>query len=505
MLSKKFCVTLSPPHLGDNRADATRLLAALPVDGSVAIPLAVLCRISEPLRTGGWRVTAALGRTKCGWRLQDVEPGDTTARHFGLAVDVGTTTVAVAIVDLSAKRKVAVATEENRQVSVAQDILTRLWTAAEPDGRAMLQSLITETINEATAAAAAEAGIHPQEITAVAVSANTGMVHLLLGLDPSRIYCEPYIPVVTAPDLLRAQDLGLAVHPEAVVYFLPGVGSYVGGDAIGGVLVSGLHQQEEIGLFVDIGTNVEMVLGNREWLVAAAGAAGPALEGGVVAQGMRALPGAIKRVHIDPDTQRVTYEVIGGGKPRGICGSGVVDALAGMLLSGIIDRAGHFRDGRNAFLVAPGSETVTGQDIAITQQDIKNFLRTKGAVNAAVETLLAAVGLNPREIARFYAAGAFGTHLDVEAAVTLGLYPDLPRDRIVSLGNSALESARLALLSEEVREELRTIIAQITYIELNANADFMARFAGSQFFPHTDISLYPTVAEKLRAAGLLKK
>ncbi|MDI6632249.1 MAG: ASKHA domain-containing protein, partial [Thermoanaerobacteraceae bacterium] len=511
---RKIYVELAAPRLGDNQADADRLLTALPaaaekagtrlVAEEVAVPLPVLRRLPEVLRAAGWRVTAALGRTEGGWRLQDVTPGDTAARQFGLAVDAGTTTVAAAVVDLLSGTVLGAAAGENAQVAVGEDILTRLFTAAEPDGLAGLQRLLAESINRTAAQAVAEARVGLGEITAVAVGANTALVHFLLGLDPANLYREPYIPAVNAPGFFRAADLGLAVHPEAVVYCLPGIGSYFGGDAVAGVFVSGMNRQEELSLFVDIGTNGEMAIGNREWLVAAAGAAGPAFESGVVADGMRAAPGAVERVQIEPDTHKVQYNVIGGGKAQGLCGSAVVDALAGMLLAGIIDRAGCFRDGREAFVVVSGSETASGEDIVITQQDIKSFLKTKGAVNAAVETLLAAVGVQPQEIGRFYAAGAFGEHLDVEAAVTIGLYPDLPRDRIVLLGNSSLEGARRALVSEEARQELKEICCRVTYFELNASADFMARFAGSQFFPHTDLSLYPTVAEKLRAAELLK-
>lgn len=505
MLSRKVYLELVAPRLGDNQADADRLLAALPrAAEGVAVPLTVLRRLPEVLRAAGWRVTAALGRTEGGWRLQAVEPGNTAARQFGLAVDAGTTTVTAAIVDLASGRTLAAAAGENAQVAVGADILTRLHAAEEPGGLAGLQTLLVRSVNRVAAEAASEGRVAPEEITAVAVGANTTMTHFLLGLEPARVHREPYIPVVNAPGFFRAADLGLAVHPEAVVYCLPGVGSYVGGDAVAGVLVSGMHRRDEVALFVDIGTNGEMVIGNREWLVAAAGAAGPALEDGVVEDGTRAAPGAVERVRIDPQTYQVEYRVIGGGKARGLCGSAVVDALTGMLLCGLIDRAGCFRDGREAFVVVSGSETASGEDIVITQQDIKSFLKTKGAVNAAVETLLAAVGVQPQEIGRFYAAGAFGEHLDVEAAVTIGLYPDLPRNRIVLLGNSSLEGARRALVSEEARQELKEICRRVTYFELNASADFMARFAGSQFFPHTDLSLYPTVAEKLRAAGLLK-
>lgn len=505
MLSKKIYVELISPRLGDNLADLERLLTALPVSAShVSVPLDMLRRLPEMLRAADWRVTAVFGRTEGGWRLQEVEPGDTTARHFGLAVDAGTTTIAVAVIDLTSGATLAAASGENMQTGVGEDILTRILYADEPGGLGRLQGLLTESINRVAADAAARAGIGLHEITAVAVGANTTMMHFLLGLDPSRICREPYVPVASAPGLFQAADLRLAAHPEAVVYCLPGVGSYVGGDTVAGILVSGMHEQEEVSLFVDIGTNGEVVTGNREWLTAAAGAAGPAFEGGVVGHGMRAGPGAVVRVRINPRTHRAEYRVMSECKARGLCGSAVVDSLAGMLVAGIIDRAGRFRDGREAFVVVPAGESESGTDVVITRQDIKNFLKTKGAVNAALETLLAAVGLKLQEISWLYVAGAFGEHLDVEAAVTIGLYPDLPRDRIVLLGNSSLEGAKRALVSEEARRDLTEICRRVTYFELNTSAEFMARFAGSQFFPHTDISLYPSVEKKLRATGILE-
>ncbi|MEW6183167.1 MAG: ASKHA domain-containing protein [Bacillota bacterium] len=503
MLSRKLYVELSQPHLEDNTADKERLLAAIPADtGEVSVPLNVIRRMSGVLRDSDWRVTVTLGRDVGGWRLQAVERGDTTGRQYGLAVDAGTTTITAAVVDLTSGKVTAAAAGENMQTLVGEDILTRIHASGE-EGPAELQVLLLESINRIAEEAASDAGVSLAEVTSVAVGANTAVIHFFLGLDPSRICREPYIPVVNNPGFLRAGDLWLAVHPEAVVYCLPGVGSYVGGDAVAGILVSGMCREDETALFMDIGTNGEMVIGGREWLVAAAGAAGPALESGVVRQGMRAGPGAVDRVRIGPRTQTVEYRVMDGGRAKGLCGSAVVDALAGMLLAGVIDRAGRFRDGREAFVAVPGSDTESGADIVITQQDIKSFLKTKGAVNAAMETLLAAVGVRPAEISRFYAAGAFGENLDVEAAVTIGLYPDLPRYRIGLLGNTSLEGARRALVFEEARREMEEIRRRVTYFELNVNADFMNRFAGSRFFPHTDISLYPSVEKKLKEAGLL--
>ena len=285
------------------------------------------------------------------------------------------------------------------------------------------------------------------------------------------------------------------------------MGSYVGGDVIAGILVSAMHKRQEVSLLVDIGTNGEIILGNSDWLVACAGAAGPALEGGVVASGMRAEQGAVDKVCINQNGV-VDYHVIGGGQRRceaaGICGSGLVDCLAELLLAGIIDRSGRFVDGRQSLIVVPASESVNGKDIVITQTDIDNIMRTKGAVNAAVEVLLESVGCAMEDVRHFFAAGAFGKHLDIESAVTIGLYPDLPREKMIQLGNSSLEGARQALLSADKLQEAEEITSKITYFELNANQSFMNKFVGCKFFPHTNLEYYPTVRARLAERGLLQ-
>lgn len=506
---KKIYLELEPPALEDNRSDAERLRQAItrhwPND--VHIPLSLLRGpLGEQLRSAEWRVTATVSCDlveSAPLQLVDVEPGDTTANLWGMAVDIGTTTVVAYLISLIDGQVKATAADYNRQIAMGEDILTRICHAATPSGLKELQQAILMTLHRLAERLAQEAGIRETQIQAVSIAANTTMVHLLLGLDPSRICLAPYIPVTSQPDLYSAAEIGLPVHPRAPVYIFPAVGSYVGGDIIAGILASGLHQRPEVALFVDIGTNGEIVLGNQDWLVACAGAAGPALEGGVVQSGMRAEPGAIEKVLIDPVTGAVEYSTIDNLPPLGICGSGLVDCIAQLLLAGIINRAGKFKDGRDKFVLVPAAQSATGQDIVITQTDINNLLRTKGAVNAAVELLLESVGLTMPDIELFYAAGAFGHYLDVESAVTIGLYPDLPREKIVRLGNSAGAGARRALLSRRARQEALHIASSITYFELNANQVFMNKFVGSRFLPHTHLEYYPTVREKLARRGLL--
>lgn len=508
-LSKKIFLSVPPPSLSDNRADRERITESLgrklPVSAGLRgleIPLEVLREFPAAARSHDWRVTVILGRYRDHWRLSGLESGDTTARHLGVAIDLGTTTVVAYLVDMDTGNVLDTAADYNGQIAIGEDILTRIQSGSEKDGLASLREAAVHTLNNLISRLTEKNNICPLDINAACVAGNTSMVHFMLGLDPRRICLSPYSPVANRPGCFSAGEIGMAIRANAPVYFLPGVGSYVGGDIVAGILASGMHRRAEISLFVDIGTNGEMVLGNREWLVACSGAAGPALEGGVAGAGMRAEDGAVEKVTIDPGSARVTCVTIGGGKPRGVCGSGLVDAVAELLLAGIIDRSGRFRDGRRSFTLVPATDSATGREINITQTDLDKLLRTKGAVNAALEYLLESVGLPMQAIERFYAAGAFGQYLHLESAVTIGLYPDLDRRRMVRLGNSSGEGARLCLVSRRKLREAVELAERITYFELNASDVFMQKFVGSRFLPHTDLSLFPSVRKKLKERGL---
>nr|WP_027363739.1 ASKHA domain-containing protein [Desulfotruncus alcoholivorax] len=502
-ITRKFYLQLDPPSLLNNLADVDRLRGKLPEGFSNAyVPLPVLNKASAVLWDSNWHATVTLAQFNGIWQIIDVEAGDTSSRHYGIAFDIGTTTVVGYLVDLTSGKTLGSAADYNGQVQYGEDILTRIYLAGSEGGRKKFQQAIVKTLNDLILRLLNEFKVFKQEISAVTVGANTTMVHLLFGLDPSRICMSPYIPVVNHPGFINAACLGLETNPLAPLYCLPGVGSYVGGDIIGGILASGMHKKTDLALFVDIGTNGEMVLGNYEWLAACAGAAGPALEGGVARHGMRAEPGAVYEVRIDKQTGEVHYKTIGSQKPRGICGSGLVDCLAELLLAGIINRAGKFKGNSKEFVVVPASETENNTAITFTQADIDNIMRTKGAVNAALEYLLESVGCKFEDIETFYAAGAFGQYLDLESAVTIGLYPDLKRDRMVRLGNSSGEGARLVLISEDCLREAEEISRSITYFELNASEVFMNKFVGSKFLPHTNLDYYPTVKKKMLARGL---
>lgn len=502
-LTRKIFLTLDRPSPLDNRADVDQVRQSLErTYGSVNVPLSLMSKIPSFCRSADWQVTATLAETGQGWRVIDLERGDTTKEQYGLAVDIGTTTVVVYLINLCDGTVLGHAADYNAQIAQGEDILSRIRYAAEPGGLGRLQKAVVGTLNKLIRRLC-NSSMETDQITAAAFGANTTMIHLLLGLDPASICRVPYTPIVNNPGLISAGELGIDIHPLAPIYCLPSIGSYLGGDVIGGILVSGMHTQPDVSLFVDIGTNGEIVLGNNEWLVACAGAAGPALEGGVTAFGMRAEPGAVDHVAIDAVTGKVQYTTVGNMPARGICGSGLVDTLAELFLSGIIDRSARFQKGRNEYVIVPAQASAVGRDIVVTQIDINNFMATKGAVNSAIDLLMENVGVAWQELSSFYAAGAFGQYLPIESAITIGLYPDLPRSAIVRLGNSSGEAARQVLLSRSKRIEAEEIAAKVTYFELNANSAFMDKFSGSKFLPHTDLERYPSVKKRLQTrAGL---
>lgn len=492
-LVQKFSVELPVPSLDDHRGQRERLVEALERPGGPAVVLSpgALRSLSG---SGGW-VTVLQDTTG---RVLGVEPGRAASPGYGLAIDLGSTTVVVELCRLSGE-VIGRAAGPNRQAERGEDLLTRIQVA-ELEGTAGLRALALESLNSLIGRLVSEAGLAPMEIVAGAIGGNPTMIHLLLGLDPTPLAREPYAPIADFPDPWPAGVLGLEIFPEAPIYFLPGIGAFVGGDVLGGLLASGLHRGAGFGVLVDVGTNGEIILGNRDWLVAGAGAAGPAFEGGAVKVGMRAEAGAIEALRIDPVTRAVSYRTIGEGSPRGICGSGLIDAVAELFLAGLIDRAGHFQDG-DSFLVVGPAEAADGRAIVLDQADLLTFIRTKAGMMAALDLVLGRVGLTPADIEVFYLAGAIANYLDLERAIAIGLLPDLPRERFVNLGNGSLWGARLALLQHEARAELAELPTRIHYLELNTEGEFMNFFTPALFLPHTDLDRFPTVRDRLKGSG----
>ncbi len=497
-----FPLRLAPPSLRDNTADADRLAAALrrEIGAEVRLPLELLYDLPAVLRAAGWRVRCALFREGESWIATGVLPGEEGPSPLGAAVDLGTTRVALRLLELSSGRVLAEDGFDNPQAAIGPDILTRIHHAATPGGLETLARVIRRALNEALSGLLAAQGREARGLTHLAVAGNTAMTHLFLGLDPGRMIREPYIPVVNRPGLVAARDLGLTAAPGARVFVFPNIGSYFGGDLIAGILFSGLHRRTEPAILVDVGTNAEVVLGCRDWMIGCAGAAGPALEGGMSRIGMTAAPGAIDRVTIDPATGALSFHTIGEVAPRGICGSGMIDLAACLFRAGWIDARGRFvpaacgdrllGEEGDRLLLVPADRSGTGGDLTLGQAEIESLIRSKAAMYTILETLGLSVGLDLEKIGTFYVAGTFGCFIDPRSAATIGMLPALPPERFLPLGNSSLEGASLVLTRPESFEEIPRLRDRITYLELNVNADFMNRFNAAKFLPHTDAARF---------------
>ncbi len=502
-------LTLTPPSLKDNTGDADRLTGALKRrlgdDLPVGMDLDLMRVLPKKIRRWNFDLRCIVFRERTEYRLIAVTAGGDSRPAAGLAVDLGTTRVVLRLLDLENGSSLGETAFDNPQIAVAPDILDRIhYTDAHADGLAALQSMVVEGLNRTLADLCDTAALSPNEIYLIALAGNTAMTHLFMGLPPDRIIREPYIPAVNTPGVLPASELEIQVHPHARILVFPNVGSYFGGDLIAGILFSGMNDIEETAILVDVGTNAEVILGNQDWLVACAGAAGPALESGVAGIGMMAAPGVIDTVTVDPETRRFGYQTIDGLPPKGICGSGIIDLAAQLFLSGMLDIRGklvpekcgdRYREGEGTgrIVVVPAAASATGEDLTLGQADIDSLIRSKAAMFTILETLTLSVGMALEEIATFFVAGTFGSFIKPESAIAIGMIPDLPLEAYQPLGNSSLGGAAIALTLENPQEELDKIRNRITYIELNVNQELMNRFSAAKFLPHTDPSRFPSV------------
>ena len=497
-------MTLPRPTIEDASSDLGLLRRELRRDHGIeelTVPLSVLRRLPHRIRASGRLVTAVVAHGDCHYELLDLMVGREGHPVLGLAVDIGTTTVVVQLVDLGSGQTIGVAAALNSQVAHGEDVITRIIHAGEPGGLGDLRSGIVNEINVLVGSLALAHHVNRHEIVAATVAGNTTMMHLFLGLPPAEIRREPYVPVAMAPLVFHAADIGLRIHARAIVACMPGSGSYVGGDITADVLACGMDQRPELAMLIDAGTNGETVIGNRDFLVCCACSAGPAFEGGGTSCGMRAAQGAIASVEPTADGS-LAYQTIGDVPPRGVCGSGFVELLAELLRRGTLDRAGHLRagapsvrDGKTGLetLVAPASETSTGEDIALTQSDLETILRSKAAVYAGASVLARRLGIEMSEIERIYVAGGFGSSLDVEKAMFIGLLPDVPAERVTFIGNGSVTGARMALLSRAAWHRAAEVAEMMTYRDLSADGSFMDEYVGALFLPHTDSHRFPRV------------
>ena len=504
---RRAVLRLSPPSMDDQTDDWGRLATALRSQEGVDhldVSLDQLRRLGGTLRAADWEVAVTYDEES--GRLISVDPAAAAeAGLWGIAIDVGTTTVTVWLVDLDTGEVKAQVGEYNGQIARGEDVISRIIYAGKDHGGRELADMVLTTINGLVESACARAGVAPDTVVKATVAGNSTMMHLLLAIPPESIRREPFITPVNQTPPLRAGAVGIAMHPDGILDVLPAVASYVGADITAGVLASGLRSSEDTTLFIDVGTNGEIVLGSADWLVTCACSAGPAFEGAGVVHGMRADRGAIEDVWIDGRTYEPSYRVIGNVPARGFCGSGLISLVAEMFLTGVVDKGGHIdltlptprvRKGEHGpeYVVAWAADTAAGEDVVITRVDIDNLLRAKAAIYAGFNVLADRVGVPLESVERVLVGGSFGKYINVEKAVEIGLLPDMAWERFDFLGNTAVRGAYLALIDRAARAAIAEIAAAMTYVELSADNAFYDAFTSALFLPHTDMTRFPSVA-----------
>ena len=505
-LATKLYLELPPPDLEDKISDLERLYRQIRRIQDIPIMqtgLSNIRRLGELLRASDWKITLTLGKRNGTTEIVLIEPGNTSHKNFGLAFDIGTTTISGQLVDLNTKKVLGTKATYNKQASFGSDIITRIIYAQEQDGLEKLHHAVIDGMNQMIQELIHEHNIDLNDVNCILCAGNTTMVHLLLRVDPTYIRREPYVPTANFVPTIRASEAGIKINPRGLLSCVPGISSYVGGDVTAGVLSCGLDSREDLSILIDIGTNGEIVLGNRDFLISASASAGPAFEGSGVSCGMRSSRGAIQKVKITPGDFQVTYNTIGEAKPRGICGSGYIDIIAQMLGAGLLDKNGkikmikhkRIRDGEcgREFGLVIKEETDSTSDIAVTEVDIENIKRAKAAIYSATAALVKYMALDFSKIKKIFIAGGFGTSIDVDNAISIGLLPDLDRSKFVFVGNSSLAGARAILLSYEAMKKTNEIAKKITYFELSVEPGYMDEYMAALFFPHTDLSKFPSV------------
>jgi uncharacterized 2Fe-2S/4Fe-4S cluster protein (DUF4445 family) len=510
-------LTIAPPSLDDQTTDWDRLLRELSVQSGVqnlTASLPMLRTLARDLREADWNVTTVLDlgdpeTDPCARpRLIDLLPGDQSDRCYGVAIDIGTTSNVIYLVDMLTGKVIDRASAYNAQIQAGEDVISRIVFAQKRDGLSRLQKMVLKTLNSLLDDLTARNQIPSRQISKAVVAGNTTMIQLFLELDPRTIREMPFIPTISQALPVTAEELGLNINPQATVDCLPVVGAYVGADITAGVLASGMYATDDLTLFIDVGTNGEIVLGNRDWLITCACSAGPAFEGSGVRHGMRATAGAIEEIWIDNRTYEPTYQTIGGLPARGICGSGMIGLLAELFVTGILDRGGKVRrdlptprirvgDHGAEYVVAWANQSGVGTDIVLNEVDIENLLRTKGAIYAGFSVLVRSVGLEMADVEQVFIAGAFGQYINIEKAIQIGLLPDMPWDRFRYLGNTSALGAFYSLVSRPMRREVIEIARKMTYLELSADNTFYDQFMSALFLPHTDMTAFPSVMRVL--------
>ncbi|MCD8105197.1 MAG: ASKHA domain-containing protein [Lachnospiraceae bacterium] len=505
-------VTMEEPSLDDTMPDNERLTRAVESAcgaGKVKLPFAVLQKLSETLRKSSFEVKCLIRNTSEKVEVLDIFPAAEEPKICGLAVDIGTTTVSALIIDMLTGEILAKGSSGNGQIRYGADVINRIIEQQKEGGRKKLQdAIIKETLNPMISQMCGSIGILPRQIYRASIAGNTTMNHLLLGVDADPVRMEPFIPTFFESNTVYAHDLGLDLYEHARVIISPNIGSYVGGDITAGTLASTIWNKEEMSLFIDLGTNGELVFGNSDFMMSCACSAGPAFEGGDISCGMRATDGAIEACVIDKETMEPTFTVIGdvGQKPVGLCGSGIIDVISELFRCGIISPKGKFiREGERvrhdqydmgSYVLAYKKDAASVKDIEITEVDIDSFIRAKGAIFSAIRVMLQSLDFDVSMIDHVYVAGGIGSGINMRNAVSIGMFPDIEMEKFTYIGNSSLSGAYAILLSSEAEEKVSEVAHNMTYLELSNEPTYMDEFVASCFLPHTDAGLFPSVTMK---------
>lgn len=505
-LTSKVYLDLPKPTTDDNIPDTARLMRELRKKikyPSFEITLPCLRDMFLKLRRSDWKITVTITRDNEICKITQIEEGNQADRNYGVAIDVGTTTVVAQLVDLKTGRVMGVEGNHNLQAHYGEDVLSRIAYVCGKGSLDVLQRAVVENINTLIKTMATAKGIDIEDITAVVAAGNTTMSHILMGLMPCSIREDPYVPTVDIYPQVLARDVGIDINTHGIIQILPNIASYIGGDTVAGVLACNMADRPEITCLIDIGTNGEIVIGNNEWMLSCSASAGPAFEGGDTKWGMRATKGAIQKVEID--NGKVIYKTIGGTKPRGICGSGLIDLIYELAKNRILEIDGKFSNSANdrrliqsenerEYILAFPEETESGEAITIAQTDIDNIIRSKAAIFAAIKSLVDYAGLTFERLEKIYVAGGFGNYLNLRKAIGIGLLPDIALEKIEFVGNSSLMGARMVLLSCHAFEKAISLSQSITNIELSKFSPFADEYMASLYLPHIDRErLFPSV------------
>ena len=505
-------VKMDPPSLEDTMPDIERLIRALQEATGIQyirVPYSALRRLPDVLRSSDFEVQCVVSQGKSHVFVYEVSGKDENLIVGGLAVDIGTTTVSAVVVDMTNGKILAKASAGNGQIRFGADVINRIIESTKPGGQKKLQdAIVSETLNPMIQQMCRTAGISPRHIFRLAVAGNSTMNHLLMGINADPLRMEPYIPAFFKTNSFYASDINLNVHPDAHIIMAPNIGSYVGGDITAGTLVSMLWNQPQFSLFIDLGTNGELVFGNSDFMMSCACSAGPAFEGGDISCGMRATDGAIEACTIDKETMEPSFRIIGeeGQKPVGLCGSGIIDVIAELFRCGIISPKGKFiREGKRikhdaygmgSYVLAFESEAAAAKDVEITEVDIDNFIRAKGAIFSAIRTMLNTLDFDISMIEQVFVAGGIGSGINMKNAVGIGMFPDIPLECYHYIGNSSLCGAYAMLLSTKAERKVYELAQNMTYLELSTEPGYMDEFVACCFLPHTDNSLFPSVVQE---------